>query len=56
MTEHHTNRRAELDERKALELAEKTDLSPRQALLLIQRYGEDEKGLWEAAKTFKAES
>jgi hypothetical protein len=50
------NRRDTIDEDRALKLAETTDLSPRQALLLIQRYGDDEEGLMNAARNFKAES
>jgi len=49
------NQRATLDEEKALKLAETTDVSPRQARLLIERYGDDEKRLMEAARNFKAE-
>ncbi|HWK13776.1 MAG TPA: hypothetical protein VNS02_05230 [Rhizobiaceae bacterium] len=49
------NQRAALDEEKAMKLAEATDVSPRQARLLIERYGDDEKRLMEAARNFKAE-
>lgn len=51
-----SNNRARIDERKALRLAEETDVSPRQARLLIERYGDDEDALWKAARNFKAES
>lgn len=50
------SRRETMDEERALKLAETTDLSPRQALPLIQRYGDDEQGLMDAARNFKAES
>lgn len=56
MAEKPQNRREAIDEEHALKLAETTDLSPRQALLLIQRYGDDEEGLMKAARNFKAES
>ena len=56
MPEERQNRRETIDEERAMKLAETTDLSPRQALLLIQRYGEDEDGLMKAARNFKAES
>jgi len=56
MDDTRTNQREKLDEDRALHLAETTDLSPRQALLLIQRYGDDEEKLMEAARNFKAES
>jgi len=56
MSDARPNQREKIDEDRALKLAEETDLSPRQALILIQRYGEDEEGLLEAARNFKAES
>lgn len=56
MDDERQNRRETIDEERAMKLAETTDLSPRQALLLIQRYGEDEDGLMKAALNFKAES
>jgi hypothetical protein len=56
MDEARPSRRETMDEERALKLAETTDLSPRQALLLIQRYGDDEQGLMEAVRNFKAES
>lgn len=43
-------------EKLALELAETTDLSPKQARELIARHGNDRDALMKAAKNFKAES
>jgi hypothetical protein len=48
--------RQKLDEERALRLAETTDLSPKQALELIRRYGDDDEKLRAAAESFKAES
>lgn len=42
-------------EKRALELAETTDLPPKQARELILRCGDDREALLEAARTFKAE-
>jgi len=39
-----------------LELAETTDLSPKQARELIARHGDDRAALMKAARNFKAES
>lgn len=52
MDEHQSTKTK--DER-AMRLAETTDLSPKQARELIERYGDDEKKLMEAARNFKAE-
>lgn len=43
------------DERLALELAETSDLSPKQARELIARHGNYRDGLMKAARSFKAE-
>jgi hypothetical protein len=48
-------RKAPADNERAMRLAETTDLSPKQAKELIERYGDDEKKLMEAARNFKAE-
>ena len=44
------------EEELAVQLAEKTDVSPRQARELIRKYGDDREKLMKAAKGFKAES
>jgi hypothetical protein len=49
------SRREKIDEQLALKLAEETDVSPRQAKLLIERYGDNEEAIWKAARGFKAE-
>ena len=43
------------EDRKALELAETTDVSPKQAKDLMHKHGKDSKKVEEEAKNFKAE-
>jgi len=43
-------------EKKALELAEKTDVSPKQARDLMEKHGKNSKTVHKKAKNFKAES
>lgn len=42
-------------DKKALELAEKTDVSPRQAKELIAKHGQDSPDVEKEARNFKAE-
>ncbi|WP_139238669.1 hypothetical protein [Mesorhizobium sp. YR577] len=42
-------------EKRALDLAEKTDVSPNQAKALIRKHGDDKKEIEKEAKNFKAE-
>ncbi len=43
-------------EKRAIDIAEKTDVSPNQAKALIRKYGDDKKEIDKRARNFKAES
>lgn len=50
-----TNKTKEPRDKKALRLAEETDVSPRQAKELMDKHGKDSKKVEKKAKNFKAE-
>jgi len=49
------DKKAKGEEKKALRLAEKTDVSPKQAKDLMRKHGKDSKEVDKKAKNFKAE-
>lgn len=55
MIENRPNMRERMDNERARRLAEASDISPAHALLLVQRYGEDEAGLRHAARKLDSE-